>query len=176
MPQGFVLGPLLFAIYCDDLPSCAEIEGKNIEMYADYTTLYCISNTVDQVAELLNTVLTRKNDWSHKNVMTVHPDKSEAMIIKTGTFIGPLPSLWLNGNTVKWVKSSRVLGLNLDMCLKWREHIEELQLSYAKKLNLLKAMRFLPRQMLNDFYWKVVYPAVTYGIVIWGNCNATQKK
>ena len=147
MPQGFVLGPLLFAIYCDDLPSCAEIEGKNIEMYADYTTLYCISNTVDQVAELLNTVLTRKNDWSHKNVMTVHPDKSEAMIIKTGTFIGPLPSLWLNGNTVKWVKSSRVLGLNLDMCLKWREHIEELQLCYAKKLNLLKAMRFLPRQM-----------------------------
>ena len=74
------------------------------------------------------------------------------------------------------VKSSRGLGLNLDMCLKWREHIEELQLSYVKKLNLLKAMRFLPRQMLNDFYWKVVYPAVTYGIVIWENCNATQFK
>ena len=122
MPQGSVLGPLLFAIYCDDLPSCAESEGENIEMFADDTTLYCISNTVDEVAELLNTVLTWIGDWSHKNGMTVHPGKSEAMIIKRGTFIGPLPPL------------------------------------------------------LNDFYWKVVYPAVTYGIVIWENCNATQFK
>ena len=39
--------------------------------------------------------------------MTVHPDKSEAMIIKRGTFIGPLPPLWLNGNTVKGKKFKR---------------------------------------------------------------------
>ena len=83
MQQGSVLGPLLLAINCDN------------------TILYCIRNTVDQDAELLNTVLTRIDDWSHKNGKAVHTDKSEAMIIDRGTFIGPLSPLWLNGNTVK---------------------------------------------------------------------------
>ena len=110
MPHGSVLGPLLFATYCDDLPSCVETEGKNIEMYPDDTTLYCIRNTVDQVAELLKTVLTRIDEWSHKNGMTVHTEKSETMIINRGTFIGPLPPLWLNGNTVKWVKVQEYLA------------------------------------------------------------------
>ena len=66
-------------------------------MYADDTTLYCISNTVDEVAELLNTVLTRIDDWSHKNGMTVHPGKSEVMIIKKRYFYRSFTS-----PVVKW--------------------------------------------------------------------------
>lgn len=50
--QGAVLGPLLFALFCDDLPDCAEYDSESVEMYADDTTLYCICDTVDRVAIL----------------------------------------------------------------------------------------------------------------------------
>ena len=83
--------------------------------------------------------------------MTAHPGKSEAMIIKRGTFVGPLTLLWFNGKAIKSVKSARILGLTLDAPLKWKEHTEQEQLSYAWKLNLSKTMRFLSRQMLNNF-------------------------
>lgn len=174
MPQGSVLGPLLFALFCDDLPNCAGENNEDIEMYADDTTLYCIGDCVDHVVTLLNSALKNIENWSAKNGMTVHPDKSEEMLIKRGKFVGPLQPLLLNGKIIKWVTHSRILGLFVDESLKWTNHVEDLLLSYARKLNLLKSLRFVPEHMLKDFYWKVIFPSVSYGIVTWGSCNNTQ--
>ena len=46
--------------------------------------------------------------------MTVHPAKSEAMLINRGNFVGPLPPVWLNGSLAKWAKKSKSLGMTLD--------------------------------------------------------------
>jgi hypothetical protein len=109
-------------------------------------------------------------------IMLIHPEKMEAMLIKRKSSDVPIPALLLNGKPVKWVRSSRNLGLTIDDSLKWTKHVDDLELGFSRKLNLLKSMRFLPHKMLRDFCWKVIFPAVTYGIVIWGSCNSTQMK
>ena len=97
MPQGSVLEPLLFALFCDDLPDCARHDDEELEMYADDTTLTSIGETVDQVILKLNETLGLVSEWCYKNGMTVHPAKTEAMLIKRGTFVGPSTT-----STVKW--------------------------------------------------------------------------
>ena len=144
MPQGSVLEPLLFALFCDDLPDCARHDDEELEMYADDTTLTSIGETVDQVILKLNETLGLVSEWCYKNGMTVHPAKTEAMLIKRGTFVGPLPPVQLNGSLVKWVKKAKSLGMTLDNKLKWNGHTENVKLAFVRKLNLLKSMGFLP--------------------------------
>ncbi|CAB3985461.1 Hypothetical predicted protein [Paramuricea clavata] len=110
VPQGSVLGLLLFALFCDDLPDCARHDDEELEMYVDDTTLTSIGETVDQVILKLNETLGLVSKWCYKNGMTVHPAKAEAMLIKRGTF----PPVQLNGSLVKWVRKSKSLGVTLD--------------------------------------------------------------
>ena len=171
VPQGSVLGPLLFLLFCDDLPDCIQDKEDELEMYADNTTLTCL--TVDQVVLKLNKT-SQVNIWCQRNGMTMHPTKTEAMLVKRGTFVGPLPSVRQNDRIVQWVRKTKSQGITLDDKLKWKEHVEETKLAFASKLNLLKSINFLPKHMLEDFYWKVIFPAVTYDTLVWGSCGKTQ--
>ena len=78
------------------------------------------------------------------------------MLIKRGTFVGPLPPVQLNGSLVKWVKKAKFLGMTLDNKLKWNGNTENVKLAFVRKLNLLKSVGFLPKHMPEDFYWKVI--------------------
>ena len=101
-------------------------------------------------------------------------NETEAFLFKRGTFAGPLPPVRLNDRIVQWVRKTKSLGITLDDKLKWKEHAEEIKLAFACKLNLLKSINFLPKHVLEDSYWKVIFPAVTCGILVWGSCGKTQ--
>ena len=73
-----------------------------------------------------------------------------------------------------WLASSeRLLGLQVDHKLTWSKHAAAVTKAYASKLSLLRRMRFLPTTQLEDFYFKVIMPSVTYGLSLWGSCNKT---
>ena len=81
-------GHYLAHIYVNNLAS--SITTGQLHLYADDTTAYVIGNSVEDVIELLNVLSGEITDWCSQNKMTLHPDKSEVMIIKKNTFIGPL--------------------------------------------------------------------------------------
>ena len=55
---------------------------------------------------------------------------------------------------------------------KWNIHVKELCKCFTKKLNLLQSLYFVPAQAKDDFYFKVIFPSVTYGMLVWGSCGA----
>ena len=87
--QGSLLGPRLYTIYVNDLPD--HVDSGDISLYADDTTVYCISPTVDHVLSSLNKTLKQILMWRNRNHLTIHPIKTEAMILRKSAFIGPLP-------------------------------------------------------------------------------------
>ena len=72
---------------------------------------------------------------------------------------------------IEEVVSTRCLGVQIDSALKWGHHVLELAKLFTKKLSLLKALYFLPRQTRTDFYLRVILPSVTYGMLVWGSCG-----
>jgi hypothetical protein len=155
------------------MPDIDDLEEGEVYMYADDTTLYAIAPNHDLVANILNRILGKLYKWCCENRLTPHPDKTEFMLMSRRKFIGPLQCIKLGESQIKQVVSTRCLGLQIDRNLSWNSHVSQLILSFSQKLNLLKSLYFLPIQAKLDFYFKVVLPSITYGILIWGSCGKT---
>ena len=169
VPQGSVLGPTLFSLFCNDLPDITEgMDGDpQLHMYADDTTVYVSALTFDQVASKLNEVLARLHTWCCENCLTPHPTKTEYMLLSgRGQLTGPKQSIKMGDYVIEEVVSKRCLGVQIDNALKWDHHVSELTKSFTQKLNLLKSLYFLPRQARTDFYFGVILPSVTYGMLV----------
>ena len=164
--QGSILGPILFAFYTSDLPKA--VNTATTFLYADNTTMYCVSESVNQVTTTLNKALEELALWCKHNSLVPHAKKCERMILKRNNLIGRLGSLKINQYLIKWSSSSKLLGVTIDNKLTWTKHISELQRGFVNKLNLIKRSRFLPRNSLLDIYFKVNLPSVTYALPICG--------
>ena len=69
-----------------------------------------------------------------------------------------------------WVNRSRLLGITVNDKLSWVPHMLDLKNSFAKKLELIRRSWLLPKHVLIKFYFKVIMPSVTNGLVLWGSC------
>ena len=139
-------------------------------MFADDTTIYCIGTSADEATAQLNLAMHELYSRCLANKLTPLPGKSEAMLISRKSPIGPISPSFIGGHTIKWVIKTRLLGMTVDHKLSWVPHTLELKKSFVNKLCLLKKLRFLPRRMLQDFYLKVIFPSMNYGLILWGAC------
>ena len=169
IPQRSVLGPTLFVLFTNDLPS--RISAATTYMYADDTTLFCIGGTVDEVIRSMNLALEELYNWCNANKLTPHPKKSEALIITRAPFVGPLHQVRLCKTSIRWVTETRLLSITVDNKLTWSAHMLKVRKSFIKKLNLLKRSRFLSADSLLTFYTKVILPSINYGLTVWGGCS-----
>ena len=122
VPQGSRLGPTLFSLICNDPPDVAENDGI-IHMFAHDITRYAIGPSADCVTISLNNMFTRLYDWFCCNCLTPHPGKSEVMFLSRRAFISPLQSIKLGDCHIKYVFSTRCLGIKIDNQLKWVVHL-----------------------------------------------------
>ena len=155
IPQGSVLGPTLFTLFTNDLPSA--IRSWSLFMYADDTSIFCVGQSADSAIALLNKALQEVYRWCLVHRLTPHPGKSEVMIISKKTIMGPLPPLLLGDSVLRYVTKTRLLGMTVDDNLTWVPHVLEkkdlkkkLKKSFANKLELLKRSRFLPKDVLTN--------------------------
>ena len=88
IPQGSVLGPILFALYTSDLPKV--VNTATTFLYADENSMYCVGESVDQVTTTLNKALEELALWCKQNSLVPHPKKCEGMALKINHFISPL--------------------------------------------------------------------------------------
>jgi len=145
-------------------------------MYADDTTIYTIGSSVDQVILSLNGLMAQISMRSTLNKLTIHPVKTEAMILKKQQFFGPLQPLHFGSGLVKFVNSTTCLGVTIDKNLSWHAHVDIVEISFSKKVGALRRMLYLPKSVLVEIYFKTIIPTVTYALSIWGNCSQSLLK
>ena len=111
VPQGSILGPLLFLIYINDLPCASAL--FDMLMYADDTTLYC---NIDQTtnSQILNHELSNIYDWLSANKLSLNTAKTKCMIFHTKNKRIPNPILKINNIEIERVTQFNILGLIID--------------------------------------------------------------
>ena len=117
IPQGSILGPTLFNIYTNDLPSM--VQSGSLYMFADDTTVFCVGDSADLAIAQLNKALHEVYTWCQNNQLTPHPGKSEVLLLSTRYLMDPIAPALLGSSNLRWLSKTRLLGLTVDHRLTW---------------------------------------------------------
>ena len=169
VPQGSILGPLLFLIHINDIINNIQ---SHIKLFADDTSLYVVIDKNEQTCiQQLNRDLDTINNWAKRWLVTFNPDKSESLHItlKPNQIASPI---YLDHQELNLVTSHKHLGLTFNNSLTWNDHVDGIFTAANKKVTLLtKLKHILDRKTLQTMYCSFVRPSMEYASVIWNNCN-----
>ena len=179
VPQGSILGPLLFLVYINDL-WCSTPLLETI-MFADDTNLFYSHNDVKELLQTMNAELSRLNDWFCANKLSLNIDKTKYVLFHKAKSRDNLPlvlpDLRINNAKIKEENSLKFLGVMIDENLTWKTHVELVENKVSKSVGILfKASRFLNANCLRSIYFALVHPYINYANIAWASTNKTYLK
>ena len=121
VPQGSVLGPLLFLIYINDI---TENVNSHIRLFADDTTLFIDFSDEITATQQINNDLATIRDWADRWLVSFCPKKTEALLVSLKHRTNPPPPIYFGQTRVTEVESHKHLGIILNNNLSWNEHID----------------------------------------------------
>ena len=167
VPQGSILGPLLFLIYINDLPSVTPI--FHMLMYADDTTLYCNLYGVNSEVKI-NNELSKISEWFSSNKLSLNIKKAKFMVFYTPQRRVNYPVLKLNNVNIERVSQFNFLGVVINSTLKWDKHISHISLKISRATGVMfRLRRIYPREILLTLYNTLILPHLSYCILVWGS-------
>ena len=157
VPQGSILGPILFIIYANDLPY--SLPNVRTCQFADDTTLINISGDVASLNMLTERSEQIAEGWFSSNKLKLNESKTQHLTV----------TLRLNVNPTESVK---LLGFHLDSKLTWAVHLENLSTRLARNLYLLRQLgQNVSPDVVRAAYFAFFHTHLQYGILIWGHCG-----
>ena len=169
VPQGSILGPLLFLIYINDI--VVDIHSS-IRLFADDTSLYIIVDNPQQAANLLNADLAKIHLWASRWLVSFNPSKSESMTLSRKQNKPLHPPLNMAQLNINEVTSHKHLGLIFSDDGSWHEHIDHIKAKSWFRLNIMRKLKFqLDRKSLEIIYTSFIRPLLEYSNVVWDNCT-----
>lgn len=182
IPQGSVIGCLLFLIYINDLPKCIEECGQCVLFADDISILTpCHDNT--NLNNTLNDILTKTITWMNEHnleinftktkLLTFHPHQKKTLNVNFS----------FNNHPIESVNEFPLLGLTIDKHINWKSHIQKIKSKLSKFLYAFREIKKTTNlETALVTYYAYAHAWLSYGVIMWGNSTdaptlfTTQKK
>ena len=172
VPQGSILGPLLFLIYINDMNRA--FSHSTVHHFADDTNLLYSDKNLNNLKKIMNNELKLLFEWLCANRLSLNCDKTEFIIFRPSQKVCQRTILKLNGHKIYESNKIKYLGILLDPNLSWRVHITELCKKLSRGVGMLsKIQKLCPNDVLKSLYYSLFHSHMSYGISIWGVANST---
>ena len=175
VPQGTILGPVLFLLYINDLPNF--LQHSQPRMYADDTSITFAGSDVDEINSCINLNLERIRAWLAANKLTLNMTKTEFLLIGSKQRLSNFtvnPTANINQFPIKRVSTVKSLGVHIDENLTWECHINELskKKTIASGISAFKRIRYsVPYKTSLSIYNSLVQPHLDFCSSVWGSCS-----
>ena len=176
VPQGSILGPLLFILHVNDLPNV--VNRCSMLMYADDTVLFYAASRVDALQERLNEELKTIEYWLRQNSLFLNVYKTEAIVFGTSPRLPNIYSFTIsvNGTYIKRVSQFKYLGVVFDERLSWNDHVKFILAKAGKRVGVLGRIRYcITWHSAKIIYTSMIRPIVEYCDTVWGCCGQVNK-
>ena len=150
VPQGSILGPLLFLIYINDLPSY--LEESICKLFADDTSLLASGLSVEDCVIKMKKLFEKVLEWCEHNRLSINYSKTYVMFISSNKKDIKPEQVILGKQNLQVVTSFKLLGVTIDDTLSFRNHVSNLCISINKKIFALKRLTYLPISVKIQFF------------------------
>ena len=169
VPQGSLLGPLLFLLYINDL---ANVSEKLFSLFfADDSNLFIAGRNPNELISELNTEIKLVTEWLTINKLSLNVDKTHYMLFRTKRRACNVNGdVKIGDKIISRVEKTKFLGVFMDSTLSWQYHIQYIEGKIARTLGILcKARKVFTSSTLKTLYYTFLYPYLNYCIEAWGN-------
>ena len=170
VPQGSVLGPLLFLIYINDLFHSSKY--LSFILFADDTSIFYRHKDIQTLINTVNSELCLVSSWFKANKLTLHPDKTKFILFHPSRKKVNLDEIHIsiNGAPLSRVDNTKFLGVIIHQNLTWKPHISAVKEKTSKVIGVMcKSRQYLPSNTLKTFYNSLFLPYINYCNIIWAS-------
>ena len=171
VPQGSVLGPILFLVYINDMYTA--LQEDSVRLFADDTSLTLFDRSFKTVLAKAKDQFSKLRHWCTCNKLTINQDKTFLILFHATNKPVPLnfSDITVDDFIIKRVTNVKYIGLNIDEKLNWREHVYDLCKSLIKYFGIFNKVKyFVTSKLARQLYFAFIYSRINYGIEVYGVC------
>ena len=167
VPQGSVLGPLLFLLYINDMPN---VTSLFMRLFADDTFLAFQHKNAKKLNKIVHHELDKVADWLIDNRLSLNVLKSKFMLVsRQKNLKRKMFKLNIKRKKLEQTSKYKYLGVYFDEALNWNAHVEHVCKKLSRVTGVLSKLRYsLDIDLLKTIYYALVYPHILYGVMSWG--------